>query len=107
MSALPDYIAIVPNSADIPVSWPGFPHTIALLPDGHALNDLLATPRVWGTFLIEPASTDEALNGAALPGYLKARTPVLIYARRPRDLRPILRQADAMRRRGYRIEVLS
>ncbi len=107
MSDFPDYIALVPDPANMPAIWPGFPHRLALLPDGRTLDELRAAPCLWGIFLMEPGSMGDVLNGTALPGYLKARAPVVIHARRARDLRPFLRRADALARRGYTMEVLS
>jgi hypothetical protein len=56
--------------------------------------------------LVEPDATLEVLNGIVLPVYFDARMPVLISARRARDLRLLLRRADAFSRRGYCVEVL-
>lgn len=105
MSDRPDYMASFP--ADMPQSWPGFQHGLALVPAGRTLDELRATPRLWATFLIEPDSADEVLNGQALPAYLAVGVPVLMHARRARDLRPFLRRAEALARRGYRVEALT
>ena len=106
MSDFPDLVAIMPDPTRVPVRWRGFPHSIVLLPDGQTLDALRATPRAWATFLIEPDCAGEALNGLALPEYLKARVPILMHARRARDLRPIMRRSDSFRQRGYVLAVL-
>jgi hypothetical protein len=107
MNDYPDYGLIVFNPTDLPVSWSGFPHRVALLPDGHTFAELQAKPQQWATFLVEPDSINEVLSGNALPAYLERRVPVLIHARRARDLRPILRRAEALARRGYTVAALA
>lgn len=104
MSDLPDFVAI--SYPPCLPRWPGFPHRLALLPAGHTFDELLATPRSWATFLIEPDSAGEVLNGAALNAYLGACVPIVLQARRARDLRPFLRRVEAFRRRGYEAEML-
>jgi hypothetical protein len=101
MSA-PDYLFLVPRAGVLP-QMDGFPHRLALLPNGASLGAL-----GWqsAAFLIEPDCAREALNDPALEGYLTAKVPVLFFARRARDLRPVLRRTEALRARGYLVEVL-
>jgi hypothetical protein len=85
----------------------GFQHRLALLPAGIGLGGLgEIRSRQSGVFLIEPACAHEALSDPAFDTYLKAKVPVLLYGRRARDLRPILRRTEAFRARGYSVEVL-
>lgn len=107
MSDRPDCLLLLPHLSDALMRFAGFPHSLALLPHTMTLGNLTTSPHVIGTFLIEPDSIGEVLNGAALPAYLAQRAPVLIHARRTRDLRPILRRSVSFAARGYRIELLT
>ncbi len=107
MSDNPQFLLILPRLGDVLMRFDGFSYTVALLPDGLDLSSLSTSPHVVGTFLVEPDSVGEVLNGRALSTYLDHRVPVLIHARRERDLRPILRRATTFAARGYRIEVLA
>ena len=99
MSDLPDYLVLVPDLQRVLDPWPGFPHRMVLLPAGVTLDLLRTVPSTIGTFLVEPGSIGEVLNGAALPAYLAANKPILVHARRARDLRPLLRRASSFKAR--------
>ncbi len=102
--SLPDYLVLAPDGA-LPPGIDGFPHRIVLLPSGTDAAKLSAVHHS-GAFLIEPECAREALNDNALDLYIQKRMAVWFYARRARDLRPILRRAEAFRARGYALEVL-
>jgi hypothetical protein len=104
--SLPDYMVLC-RGGDVPPRIDGFSHRLALLPAGVAIGNLGgAECRQSGVFLIEPDCAHEALSDPAFDAYLRAKVPVLLYARRARDLRPMLRRAEAFRARGYAAEVL-
>jgi hypothetical protein len=104
--SLPDYVMLC-RGGDVPPRIDGFPHRLALLPAGVGVDDLgEAGCRQSGVFLIEPDCAHEALSDPAFDAYLRAKVPVLLYGRRARDLRPMLRRIEAFRARGYSAEVL-
>jgi hypothetical protein len=106
MSA-PDHVFLL-GEEDIPPRIAGFPHRLALLPVGTAIADLgQAECRCSGIFLIEPDCAHFALSDPAFDHYLKRRLPILVYSRRPRDLRPFLRRSEALKQRGYGVEAVS
>jgi len=107
MSDLPDYIALAATSDDILAHFAEYQHRLLLVPPGMTVRDVLGRPNCMAVFLVDAGCTGEVLDGAALPAYLNERAPVLVLARRARDLRPILRRADGFARRGYRVEVLA
>ncbi len=106
MSNYPEYMFLAPNGADLPLRFPGFPYRLALVPNEYSLAVLRASPRCWAMFLIEPSCAAEVLNGVALGEYLTGGVPVVLHARRARDLRPFLRRAGAFKRRGYSAQVM-
>lgn len=99
--SLPDYMVIHHDPTPPPI--PGFPHRLILRPIGPATTRYCQS----AAFLLEPGCASEALNDPALDGYLKAGIPVLVYARRTRDLRPVLRRGESFLGRGYVVEVLA
>jgi hypothetical protein len=104
--SFPDY-AILCRGSDVPPRIDGFPHRLALLPVGLGMDDLGGVGcRPSGAFLIEPDCAHEALSDPAFDTYLRAKVPVLVYGRRARDLRPMLRRTEAFRARSYAVEVL-
>ncbi len=98
--SLPDYMVISRDPA--PPNIDGFSHSLILRP----IDPATARQGQSAGFMIEPDCGRDALNDPALDGYLKASMPVLIFARRARDLRPFLRRADSFRDRGYAVEVV-
>jgi hypothetical protein len=103
----PDYLLLL-GEEDIPPRIAGFPHRLALLPVGTTIADLgQADCRCSGIFLIEPDCAHFALSDPAFDHYLKCRVPILVYSRRPRDLRPFLRRSDALKQRGYSVKAAS
>lgn len=103
----PDCVALMWGTA-IPPRFTSHPYCIALLPIGLTV-DQVGDPdqRVAGIFLVDPDCAGVALNDPAVDEYLKSKTPVFVFATRPRDLRPFLRRGEAFRRRGTTIEVMS
>jgi hypothetical protein len=99
MSDIPDYVLFF-HPENRP-EFPDFPHSLVLVPNEP--SDGSFNP----IFLVEPHSTSEVLNGAALPEYMKRHLPIRILARRARDLRPFLKRRDSFLRRGYTIKVQS
>jgi hypothetical protein len=100
--SFPDYVMLCRRGDALP-QVDGFPHRLVLLPNGTSLADL---GQQSGVFLIEPDCAHEALSDPAFDVYLRAKVPVLLYGRRARDLRPMLRRTEAFRSRGYAVEVL-
>lgn len=106
MSA-PDYIGVVFRRA-VPLRYDGFPHGLALLPAGMMLADIGApSHRTAAVYLVDPDCAGRALNDAAIDAYVRAKTPVLVFAARGRDLRPFLRRAPQFRARGYTVEAIA
>lgn len=100
----PDYIVMARPGA-FP-RWPDFPHCLLLLPEGRTAASVLNEPGFSAVYLVEHDAGSDALNSAALEGYIASRVPLRFYARRARDLRPILRRREAMQRRGWLVEVV-
>jgi hypothetical protein len=103
---LPDHI-ILCAGANVPLRLGDWPHRLALLSPGIAAADL-GEVGCWmvGMILIDPDCAHAALNDRAFGEYLTARLPILFYAQRARDLRPIMRRGEAFRARGYVVEML-
>ena len=79
--SLPDYLLLC-RRADLPPKFSGFPHSVALLPDGFNVEDLgKPENRQSGAFLVEPGCAHQTLSDPALNAYLMARTPVIVCAR--------------------------
>ena len=107
MSQYPEYMLVAPNGVDLPLRFPGFPYRLALVPNEYSIAVLRVSPRCWAMFLIEPDCAAEVLYGSALGDYLARGVPVVLHARRARDLRPFLRRAEAFKRRGFSVEVMN
>lgn len=104
--SLPDYALLCPHR--VPKQFDGFPARMALLPNGMTLAGFEAhKPPMAAAFLIERDCGNEVLNDPALDRYLQLGFPVLLHARRGRDMRPIMRRTPSFLKRGYTVEVLS
>jgi hypothetical protein len=97
--SIPDYIVISRNETH--VRFDGFQHRLVLRPISDAGRSGQS-----GAFLIEPGCAPVTLNDPALDAYLKAKIPVLLFARKARDLRPFLRRSESFVQRGFRIEAM-
>lgn len=98
-----------PLGADTAPPVSGYPHRLALLPEGTSVSALKksAAGLRGCSFFVDGDCADSALNGPMLPRYLRAKLPLIIYAQRARDLRSFLRRAEMFRRHGYTLEVLT
>lgn len=104
--SVPDYISVTSGPVVIP-RYADHPRAVAILPIGVGIDDVGGPgQRIAGIFLVDPDCAGQALNDTALDAYLRARTPILIFAARARDLRPFLRRAEAFRARGMTIETM-
>jgi hypothetical protein len=100
----PDHIALMPPGASL--RWRGYPFMLVLIPEGRDAASVQNEPGVRAVYVIEPDTADEALNSRTLEAYLACKAPVRVCACRACDLRPFLRQAEALRARGYLLEVV-
>jgi hypothetical protein len=87
--------------------WDEFTHSLALLPKGVTLEAIRNKWHFIGLFWVEPDCGFDVLNSAAFGIYLNRRHPIVVHARRPKDLRPFFRRADRFKGRGYEVTVLN